>query len=134
MVAYELCLALSIGYSENSRQAIEVGMVNYLWPSFTMIATVVFTSQKANWLLLPGIIIAMLGVVWVLGGNEGLNVYEVFANIKTNIPSSHFHTRSLTLISNTSGAQHPTPLPPLTLPLPLTSQGAAAGRPHITET
>lgn len=37
MVTYELCLALSIGYSTNSRQAIEVGMINYLWPTFTMV-------------------------------------------------------------------------------------------------
>ena len=33
-VSYELCLALSIGYANSSRQAIEVGMVNYLWPAF----------------------------------------------------------------------------------------------------
>lgn len=84
MVSYELCLALSIGYSTNSKQAIEIGMVNYLWPSFTMIATVIFTANKANWLILPGIVIAMLGVIWVLGGNEGLNISEVLANIKTN--------------------------------------------------
>ncbi|KCX53547.1 eamA-like transporter family protein, partial [Acinetobacter pittii] len=35
-VAYELCFALSIGYAQNSRQAIEVGMINYLWPTFTL--------------------------------------------------------------------------------------------------
>lgn len=84
MVSYELCLALSIGYSETSRQAIEIGMVNYLWPSFTMIATVIFTAKKANWLILPGVVIAMLGVVWVLGGDEGLNISEVLANIRSN--------------------------------------------------
>ena len=37
-VAYELCLSLSIGYANTSRQAIEVGMVNYLWPSFTTVS------------------------------------------------------------------------------------------------
>jgi len=84
MVSYELCLALSIGYSTNSKQAIEVGMVNYLWPSFTMIATVLFTSRKANWLIIPGIVIAMLGIIWVLGGKDGLNITEVLTNIKTN--------------------------------------------------
>ncbi|WP_144219249.1 MULTISPECIES: aromatic amino acid DMT transporter YddG [Flavobacterium] len=84
MVSYELCLALSIGYSENSRQAIEVGMVNYLWPTFTMIATVLFTSKKANWLILPGILISMLGIVWVLGGEQGFNVSEMLSNIEKN--------------------------------------------------
>lgn len=84
MVSYELCLALSIGYSQNSRQAIEVGMVNYLWPSFTMVATIIFTKKKANWLILPGIVISMLGVVWVLGGEEGLNLREMLNNIQSN--------------------------------------------------
>lgn len=84
MVSYELCLALSIGYSQNSKQAIEVGMVNYLWPNFTMVATIIFTKKKANWLIFPGIIIAMLGVVWVLGGEQGLNIGEMLGNIQTN--------------------------------------------------
>lgn len=84
MVSYELCLALSIGYSQNSKQAIEVGMVNYLWPSLTMVATIIFTKKKANWLIFPGIIIAMLGIIWVLGGEEGLNIGEMLSNIQTN--------------------------------------------------
>ncbi|MDI9682341.1 EamA family transporter, partial [Burkholderia cenocepacia] len=31
-------LSLSIGYASNGRQAIEVAMVNYLWPSLTLVA------------------------------------------------------------------------------------------------
>jgi drug/metabolite transporter (DMT)-like permease len=84
MVSYELCLALSIGYSQNSKQAIEVGMVNYLWPTFTMIATVLFTSKKAGWLIVPGILISMLGIVWVLGGEQGFDVTEMISNIQKN--------------------------------------------------
>ncbi len=84
MVLYELCLALSIGYSANSRQAIEVGMVNYLWPTFTMVATILFTGKKTNWLIAPGILLSMLGIVWVLGGEQGINISEMLANIKTN--------------------------------------------------
>ena len=84
MVSYELCLALSIGYSQSSKQAIEVGMVNYLWPSFTMVATILFTKKKASWLIVPGIIVSMLGVIWVLGGEEGLNVGGMLGNIRAN--------------------------------------------------
>lgn len=84
MVSYELCLALSIGYSENSRQAIEVGMVNYLWPSFTIIATIIFNNKKANWMIFPGIILSMVGIIWVLGGKQGINVKEMLASIQTN--------------------------------------------------
>ena len=51
-VAYELCLALSIGYASNAIQAIEVGMVNYLWPTFTIVAAILFNRQRANLRLL----------------------------------------------------------------------------------
>lgn len=84
MVSYELCLALFIGYSLNNKQAIEVGMVNYLWPSFTMIATIIFITKKTNWLITPGIIISLIGIVWVLGGEEGFSVSEMLVNIQTN--------------------------------------------------
>lgn len=84
MVSYELCLALSIGYSTNSRQAIEVGMINYLWPTFAMVGTILFTHKKANWLIVPGIILSMLGIIWVLGGKQDLDISQMTANIKTN--------------------------------------------------
>jgi drug/metabolite transporter (DMT)-like permease len=84
MVAYELCLSLAVGYSANSKQAIEIGMVNYLWPTFTMVATIIFTNKKANWLIVPGVLFSMLGIIWVLGGDEGLNIEEMLSNIKSN--------------------------------------------------
>lgn len=84
MVSYELCLALSIGYSQNGKQAIEVGMVNYLWPTFTIIATIVFNKKGFNWLIFPGVILSMLGIVWVLGGEEGLSITDVMANVQMN--------------------------------------------------
>lgn len=84
MVTYEICLALSIGYSQNAKQAIEIGMVNYLWPSFTMLATIIFHTKKTNFLIVPGIICAMIGIMWVLGGDHGLNISEMITNIKAN--------------------------------------------------
>ncbi len=83
-VAYELCLSLSIGYSTNAQQAIEVGMVNYLWPTFTMVAMIVFNRKATNWLILPGVGLSMVGIVWVLGGDNGLDIRGMAANIATN--------------------------------------------------
>lgn len=83
-VAYELCLALSIGYANTSRQAIEVGMVNYLWPTFTMLAAIAFNKQKANLLIVPGSLISLLGICWVLGGDQGLDIAGMAANMKDN--------------------------------------------------
>jgi len=83
-VSYELCLALSIGYANSSRQAIEVGMVNYLWPAFTILAAIVFNRQQTNLLIVPGFLIAILGICWVLGGEQGLDLRGMTANIRNN--------------------------------------------------
>ncbi|MEJ8853701.1 aromatic amino acid DMT transporter YddG [Variovorax robiniae] len=83
-VAYELCLSLSIGYANSGRQAIEVGMVNYLWPSFTMLFAIAFNGQKSNLLIVPGLVLSLFGICWVLGGDRGLDVPGMVDNILTN--------------------------------------------------
>lgn len=83
-VAYELCLSLSLGYASNAQQAIEVGMVNYLWPTFIIIAAILFNGQKANVLIFPGVILSLLGIAWVLGGDKGVDPMILVGNIKDN--------------------------------------------------
>lgn len=83
-VSYELCLALSIGYANTSRQAIEVGMVNYMWPAFTILAAILFNKQHSSLLIIPGFLLAMLGICWVLGGDQGLDFAGMVANIQDN--------------------------------------------------
>ena len=70
-VTYELCLALSIGYANTARQAIEVGMVNYLWPTFTIVAAILFNRQPTNLLIVPGFLLSIAGICRVLGGEQG---------------------------------------------------------------
>ncbi|OBV37991.1 aromatic amino acid DMT transporter YddG [Janthinobacterium psychrotolerans] len=83
-VSYELCLALSIGYAHTDRQAIEVGMVNYLWPSFTIVAAIVFNRQKANFLILPGFVLSVAGICLVLGGEHGFDAAGMLVNVRDN--------------------------------------------------
>ncbi|MNZ67869.1 Aromatic amino acid exporter YddG [compost metagenome] len=83
-VSYEICLALSLGYASNRHQAIEVGMVNYLWPSLTIVFAIVFNGQKTNLWVIPGLLISLLGVGWVLGGEQGLHLDEIVSNIVSN--------------------------------------------------
>jgi drug/metabolite transporter (DMT)-like permease len=83
-VSYELCLSLSIGYASSGRQAIEVGMVNYLWPTFTMLAAIAFNKQRANALIVPGVLVSILGICFVLGGEQGLDIAGMAGNVKDN--------------------------------------------------
>lgn len=83
-VCYELCLSLSLGYALNPRQAIEVGMVNYLWPTFTLTAAILFNGQRCNALIVPGFVMGIVGVCWVLGGDQGLDLAQMLANVRSN--------------------------------------------------
>ncbi len=80
-VSYEICLALSLGYAATRSQAIEVGMVNYLWPSLTIVFAILFNGQKSTLWVIPGLLISLLGVCWVLGGEEGLHLEEITRNV-----------------------------------------------------
>lgn len=89
-ISYELCLALSIGYAQNSRQAIEVGMINYLWPTFTLIFAIIFNGAKASFkFLIPGCVLAFIGIILVISGDQGIQFAQVWANIISN-PLSYF--------------------------------------------
>jgi drug/metabolite transporter (DMT)-like permease len=82
--AYELCLSLAIGYANSSRQAIEAGILNYLWPAFTVLFAIAFNGQKSNLLIVPGLLLSLLGTCWVLGGGQGLDLAGMLKNIQSN--------------------------------------------------
>lgn len=83
-VTYELCLALSIGYANTARQAIEVGMVNYLWPTFTIVAAILFNQVRTNWLIAPGFVLSIAGICLVLGGDQGFDLAGMRDNVRDN--------------------------------------------------
>lgn len=83
-VSYELCFSLSIGFANNGRQAVEVSMLNYLWPTFTILFAIIFNQQKANFLIIPGSILPLIGIGWVLGGEQGLDIISMYNNINNN--------------------------------------------------
>lgn len=83
-VAYELCLALSIGLSDNAQQAIEVGMVNYLWPTFTILSSILFLKTRASLWILPGFLLSMAGIVLVLQGDQSFDFTAMTANVRAN--------------------------------------------------
>lgn len=83
-VAYELCLSLAIGYANDGRQAIEVGMINYLWPTLTIIASIIFNKQRASMLVIPGFMLSILGIFWVLGNGKAFDLPLMLSNIKDN--------------------------------------------------
>ncbi|WP_241074442.1 aromatic amino acid DMT transporter YddG [Achromobacter insuavis] len=83
-VAYEICLSLSLGFAANRGQAIELGIVNYLWPCFTVILAILINGQRASAWVVPGIALSLCGIVWVVGGDGGVSWERLVANVSSN--------------------------------------------------
>lgn len=83
-VLYEICLSLSLGYASNRLQAIELGMINYLWPCFTVLMAIVFNGQKAKWWVVPGLLLSLVGIGWIMSGDGGWSPAQMLANVYSN--------------------------------------------------
>ncbi|WP_102504854.1 aromatic amino acid DMT transporter YddG [Salinivibrio kushneri] len=83
-VVYELCLALSLAWANTRTQAIEMGVINYLWPCLTVLFSVILTRQKVSLWLYPALVVAFMGVVWTVGGKQGVSWSHLVANIQSN--------------------------------------------------
>lgn len=63
----EAGLAMALGFSHDRNQAMEVGIINYLWPTLTIFFGALINHQKIRPLVFPAVVIAMTGIVFVLG-------------------------------------------------------------------
>lgn len=65
-----ICFCLSLYFSDGGTQTMEVGMVNYLWPTITIVFAILFNGQKARWWIAPGAILSFCGIYWILGNGQ----------------------------------------------------------------
>ena len=82
-VASEVCLSLALGFASNRNQAIELGVVNYLWPCLTVVLAIIMNGQKARWIIIPGTALALFGILWVVSG-DGLSLPGIIENVQSN--------------------------------------------------
>ncbi len=82
-VAYEVCLSLALGFASDRQQAIELGVVNYLWPCLTVVLAIFMNAQKTRWLIIPGSALALFGILWVVSG-DGLSLPGIVRNVQSN--------------------------------------------------
>lgn len=83
-VAYEISLALAIGLAHNRDQALELGMINYLWPSVTIVFAVLTRQQRGSWLLAVALGFCLFGIGWVMKGDNELSLHFILQNIQDN--------------------------------------------------
>ncbi|MFV0547193.1 MAG: aromatic amino acid DMT transporter YddG [Limnobaculum xujianqingii] len=82
-VVYMVCFALAIGMAANRAQTLEIGLINYLWPSLTLAFALPLLKVKARWWLWPGIFLAFCGVVWVVSGGT-LSLQQFITHAREN--------------------------------------------------
>lgn len=83
-ITYELCFSFSIAYSQTAQQAIEVSIINYLWPSLTILAFVCFKELKFNFLIIVGLILSISGIIFIQVGNGDFSLNRVMQNFDHN--------------------------------------------------
>ncbi len=83
-IAYEICLSLSIGFAQNRQQALELGMINYLWPSLTVTLAVATRQQRAAPWVWPGLALAFVGIGWVMKGDGPWDPAHFVVNVTNN--------------------------------------------------
>lgn len=83
-VSYELCLSLSLAFAQNSQQAVEVSIINYLWPSLTVLLLILTREQKFHPLVLLGIVLTLFGIIQVQVGNGEFSFHQLTYNIASN--------------------------------------------------
>lgn len=86
-VAYEIALSLSVGMAHGRAQALELGMINYLWPSLTVLLATLMRQQRGSWLLPPAIALCFAGIVWVMKGDGDWSPALLWANMRGNPPA-----------------------------------------------
>ena len=87
-VSYEIFLSLALGMANSRLQAVEMGVINYLWPALTVLVAVFISTKPANKALYPAIALAFFGVAWTVGGDQGLSLDYISSNIASN-PASY---------------------------------------------
>ena len=83
-VLYMVCVYLALGRAAGQQQAVEVGIMNYLWPGLTLVFSIPVLRKRARATLPVGIVVAFAGVVLAVTQNEAFLWRALGANLRGN--------------------------------------------------
>lgn len=79
---YTTALFLAIGLARNRYQTLEIGLINYLWPALTILFSILIFKKKASLWLVPGTMIALAGVFFVIAEGEYFSFHNFIVHIQ----------------------------------------------------
>lgn len=83
-VTYTVTLYVAIGGVADRLQVLEIGLINYLWPSLTLLLAVPLLRKKPRALLLPGTAIATVGIFLTVTQAERFSWAAFASNVGAN--------------------------------------------------
>ncbi|MDX2110535.1 MAG: aromatic amino acid DMT transporter YddG [Verrucomicrobiota bacterium] len=83
-VGYMLVLFIAIGMVRTRQEVLEVGLLNYLWPTLTLVASICLLGRKARWWFVPATLLALAGVFLVFTAGSGLSWASFGKNLAAN--------------------------------------------------
>ncbi len=83
-VVYEICFSYAIALAQNAQQAIEISLVNYLWPSMTILMLILFKELNFNKWVILGLGISLAGVFYIQTGNGTIDLAAVISHMQSN--------------------------------------------------
>ena len=90
-VFYMICTYLAIGKLANRHQLLEIALINYLWPSLTILFSLFILRKRAGWWIAPGIALAITGAVLAIFQGTEFSLRELSRNVIAN-PLAYFIT------------------------------------------
>lgn len=82
-VTYILTVQMGIGFARDRQQAVEVILLNYLWPGLTMALSVPLQHRSARWWLIPGVLLGVAGTATGVASGRGISGWHLLENLRT---------------------------------------------------
>jgi len=83
-ILYTAVLFLAVGSAADRRQVLEIGLVNYLWPTATILLSLVLLNRRAGLLLLPGTVLALAGEFLVITHGDSVSWGSFWGHLRAN--------------------------------------------------
>jgi drug/metabolite transporter (DMT)-like permease len=83
-VAYTISLYLAVGMAADREQALVVGLLNYFWPTLTVLLSLPILGKKGSLLLLPGTLLTLGGTVLVVTQGNALSWSTFWTGLGAN--------------------------------------------------
>jgi drug/metabolite transporter (DMT)-like permease len=85
-VFYMLCLYGAIGTASGREQIVEVGLINYLWPTLILVFSIPILKNRGSPWLIFGIVVSLSGIflATVSMNREILSIRSLLVNVKDN--------------------------------------------------